>query len=117
DETDKPMVEIAVLAGFGSLRRFNAVFAEVYGRAPTEIRRGRRSKRARCPAVGLPAGPDHGTAATTITSAMKPEPTGSEPLTSTIGSAPLSRCSAAAPAVDCTKITSGWRAINSFASG
>jgi AraC family transcriptional regulator, regulatory protein of adaptative response / methylated-DNA-[protein]-cysteine methyltransferase len=46
DETDKPMLEIAVLAGFGSLRRFNAVFAEVYGRAPTEIRRGRRSKRA-----------------------------------------------------------------------
>jgi AraC family transcriptional regulator of adaptative response / DNA-3-methyladenine glycosylase II len=41
DETDKSMVEIAVLAGFGSLRRFNAVFAEVYGRAPTEIRRGR----------------------------------------------------------------------------
>jgi AraC family transcriptional regulator of adaptative response/methylated-DNA-[protein]-cysteine methyltransferase len=47
DETDKPMVEIAVLAGFGSLRRFNAVFAEVYGRAPTEIRRGRRSSRIR----------------------------------------------------------------------
>ena len=39
DETDKPMVEIAVIAGFGSLRRFNAMFAEVYGRAPTEIRR------------------------------------------------------------------------------
>jgi AraC family transcriptional regulator of adaptative response / DNA-3-methyladenine glycosylase II len=47
DETDKPMVEIAVLAGFGSLRRFNAVFAEVYGRAPTEIRRGRRPSRIR----------------------------------------------------------------------
>ena len=47
DETDKPMVEIAVLAGFGSLRRFNAVFAEVYGRTPTEIRRGRRSSRIR----------------------------------------------------------------------
>jgi AraC family transcriptional regulator, regulatory protein of adaptative response / methylated-DNA-[protein]-cysteine methyltransferase len=31
DETDKSMVGIAVLAGFGSLRRFNAVFAEVYG--------------------------------------------------------------------------------------
>lgn len=45
DETDKPMVEIAVIAGFGSLRRFNAMFAEVYGRAPTEIRRGRRSFR------------------------------------------------------------------------
>jgi AraC family transcriptional regulator of adaptative response/methylated-DNA-[protein]-cysteine methyltransferase len=39
DETDRPMMEIAVLAGFGSLRRFNAVFSEVYGRAPTEIRR------------------------------------------------------------------------------
>jgi hypothetical protein len=25
--------------GFGSLRRFNSVFAEVYGRPPTEIRR------------------------------------------------------------------------------
>ena len=47
DETDKSMVEIAVLAGFGSLRRFNAVFADVYGRAPTEIRRGRSSRRIR----------------------------------------------------------------------
>ena len=44
DETDKSMMEIAVLAGFGSLRRFNAVFAEVYRRAPTEIRRGRSSR-------------------------------------------------------------------------
>jgi AraC family transcriptional regulator of adaptative response / DNA-3-methyladenine glycosylase II len=47
DETDKPMMEIAILAGFGSLRRFNAVFAEVYGRAPTEIRRGRSLRRIR----------------------------------------------------------------------
>jgi AraC family transcriptional regulator of adaptative response / DNA-3-methyladenine glycosylase II len=47
DETDKSMVEIAVLAGFGSLRRFNAVFAEVYKRAPTEIRPRRRSGRIR----------------------------------------------------------------------
>ena len=39
DETDSPMTEIAMLAGFGSLRRFNSVFAEVYGRPPTEIRR------------------------------------------------------------------------------
>jgi transcriptional regulator GlxA family with amidase domain len=30
-------------AGFGSLRRFNSVFAEIYGRPPTEIRRTRRS--------------------------------------------------------------------------
>jgi AraC family transcriptional regulator of adaptative response / DNA-3-methyladenine glycosylase II len=47
DETDKSMMEIAVLAGFGSLRRFNAVFAEVYGRAPTAIRPRRSSSRLR----------------------------------------------------------------------
>ena len=42
DETDRRMTEIALLAGFRSLRRFNAVFTEVYGRSPTEIRRTRR---------------------------------------------------------------------------
>src|SRR5216683_421291 len=41
DETDSLMTEIAVVAGFGSVRRFNTVFAEVYGREPTEIRRTR----------------------------------------------------------------------------
>jgi AraC family transcriptional regulator of adaptative response/methylated-DNA-[protein]-cysteine methyltransferase len=39
DETNLPIVEIATLAGFGSLRRFNAVFAEVYKRPPTTIQR------------------------------------------------------------------------------
>lgn len=43
DETDWPMTQIALAAGFGSLRRFNAVFATVYRRAPGEIRRARRS--------------------------------------------------------------------------
>ena len=43
DETSLPMTEIAMRAGFGSLRRFNSVFAEVYGRPPTEIRRKRSS--------------------------------------------------------------------------
>lgn len=43
DETSLPMTEIAMQAGFGSLRRFNSVFAEVYGRPPTEIRRKRSS--------------------------------------------------------------------------
>ena len=38
-ETDLPMIEIAMQAGFGSLRRFNAVFLEVYRRAPSEIKR------------------------------------------------------------------------------
>ena len=41
DDTDLPMTEVASRAGFRSLRRFNAVFAEVYKRPPTEIRRVR----------------------------------------------------------------------------
>ena len=43
DETSLPMTEIALRAGFGSLRRFNSVFAETYGRPPNQIRRTRRS--------------------------------------------------------------------------
>jgi AraC family transcriptional regulator of adaptative response / DNA-3-methyladenine glycosylase II len=43
DETGVPMTEIAIRAGFGSLRRFNSAFAEIYGRPPTEIRRKKRS--------------------------------------------------------------------------
>lgn len=38
-ETDRPMTAIALQAGFGSLRRFNAVFAEVYRRPPSAIKR------------------------------------------------------------------------------
>jgi AraC family transcriptional regulator of adaptative response/methylated-DNA-[protein]-cysteine methyltransferase len=45
DETDLSMAEIAMRTGFGSLRRFNAVFAEVYKQSPTEIRRSRRAAR------------------------------------------------------------------------
>jgi len=41
DTTDLPVAESALRAGFASLRRFNAVFAQVYGRPPTEIRRRR----------------------------------------------------------------------------
>jgi AraC family transcriptional regulator of adaptative response / DNA-3-methyladenine glycosylase II len=39
DTTDLPMTDIALQAGFGSLRRFNAVFAQVYRLPPTAIRR------------------------------------------------------------------------------
>ncbi len=43
DDTKLPMTEIASRAGFRSLRRFNAVFAEVYKRPPTGIRRVQRN--------------------------------------------------------------------------
>lgn len=39
-DTDLTMTEIAMSAGFRSLRRFNSAFAEVYGRPPSAIRRG-----------------------------------------------------------------------------
>ncbi|MCA3287824.1 MAG: methylphosphotriester-DNA--protein-cysteine methyltransferase family protein [Roseomonas sp.] len=39
DETDLPISDIAMQAGFGSLRRFNTVFAAVYRRPPSEVRR------------------------------------------------------------------------------
>jgi AraC family transcriptional regulator of adaptative response / DNA-3-methyladenine glycosylase II len=47
DSTELSVTDIAIRAGFRSLRRFNAVFAEVYRRPPTEIRRSARSSRAR----------------------------------------------------------------------
>jgi len=39
DTTDWPMTEIALQAGFGSLRRFNAAFAAIYRRPPSAVRR------------------------------------------------------------------------------
>jgi AraC family transcriptional regulator, regulatory protein of adaptative response / DNA-3-methyladenine glycosylase II len=42
DDTDLPMTEVALAAGFGSLRRFNDAFQSTYGRAPRELRRQRR---------------------------------------------------------------------------
>lgn len=38
-ETSLPMTELAYAAGFGSLRRFNALFDARYGMAPTAVRR------------------------------------------------------------------------------
>lgn len=42
DRTDLPMTEVALWAGFRSLRRFNAVFSEVYQRPPSAVRRQHR---------------------------------------------------------------------------
>ena len=38
-DTSLPITELAYAAGFASLRRFNAAFAERFGTAPTQIRR------------------------------------------------------------------------------
>src|SRR6266702_2353155 len=38
DSGDHTMTDIAFQAGFGSLRRLNAAFAELYGRSPSSLR-------------------------------------------------------------------------------
>jgi AraC family transcriptional regulator of adaptative response / DNA-3-methyladenine glycosylase II len=38
-ETSLPMTEIALAAGFGSLRRFNETFLTIFGKPPTALRR------------------------------------------------------------------------------
>jgi AraC family transcriptional regulator of adaptative response / DNA-3-methyladenine glycosylase II len=38
-ETRLPMAEIALAAGFGSIRRFNETFQDLFGRPPTALRR------------------------------------------------------------------------------
>jgi AraC family transcriptional regulator of adaptative response / DNA-3-methyladenine glycosylase II len=39
-ETRLPMIEVAMAAGFGSVRRFNETFQRLYHRPPRELRRG-----------------------------------------------------------------------------
>jgi AraC family transcriptional regulator, regulatory protein of adaptative response / DNA-3-methyladenine glycosylase II len=42
DDTDLPITQIALAAGFGSLRRFNYTFQQTYRRSPRDLRRQRR---------------------------------------------------------------------------
>ena len=42
-ETSLSMTEVALAAGFGSVRRFNHVIAQTYGRPPSALRRARSS--------------------------------------------------------------------------
>ena len=44
DESDLPLTEVALQAGFRSLRRFNAAFADIYHRPPSAIRKARRGR-------------------------------------------------------------------------
>jgi len=53
DCTELTMTEVTMRAGFRSLRRFNAVFIEVYRRSPTQVRRFGRAN-GRGPRVGNP---------------------------------------------------------------
>ena len=39
DQTSLPMQDIAIAAGYGSVRRFNDSFRQTYGRSPRELRR------------------------------------------------------------------------------
>lgn len=39
-DTALPITDVALLSGFGSVRRFNAVFAQVFDRPPSAVRRG-----------------------------------------------------------------------------
>jgi AraC family transcriptional regulator of adaptative response / DNA-3-methyladenine glycosylase II len=41
-ETRLPMTEVALASGFGSLRRFNETFQQLFGRAPGALRRSRQ---------------------------------------------------------------------------
>jgi AraC family transcriptional regulator of adaptative response/methylated-DNA-[protein]-cysteine methyltransferase len=47
DETTLPVTEIAFPAGFGSIRRFNAAFLELYGRSPSALRKP-KTGRSKC---------------------------------------------------------------------
>jgi len=44
-ETSLPMVDVAYAAGFGSVRRFNTLFAQRYRMAPTAVRRAAGTER------------------------------------------------------------------------
>jgi AraC family transcriptional regulator, regulatory protein of adaptative response / DNA-3-methyladenine glycosylase II len=39
NETSLPMHQVALASGFGSVRRFNACFQKIYGRAPSQLRK------------------------------------------------------------------------------
>ena len=41
DETDMPISQVALVSGFGSIRRFNDAFRQAYDRPPSQVRRRR----------------------------------------------------------------------------
>jgi AraC family transcriptional regulator of adaptative response / DNA-3-methyladenine glycosylase II len=57
DETRLSQTEIAFASGFGSLRRFNALFKSRYGLCPRDLRRGRNAEASRAASPGALRGP------------------------------------------------------------
>jgi AraC family transcriptional regulator, regulatory protein of adaptative response / DNA-3-methyladenine glycosylase II len=58
-ETDLPLTEVALAAGFGSLRRFNTVFRDLYGRPPSEMRRAKERQTEPGLVLSLPLRPPY----------------------------------------------------------
>ncbi len=57
-ETRMPMTEVAMAAGFGSLRRFNETFRDLFHRPPSALRRknsARHQANGRCTSASLPS--------------------------------------------------------------
>ena len=59
DETDLPMTEIALSAGYGSVRRFNDHILQVYGRSPSSLRRRSSGRTSSTFALRLPYRPPY----------------------------------------------------------
>jgi len=59
DETDLPMTDIALSAGYGSVRRFNDHIRNVYGRSPTALRNRNVSREASSFRLRLPYRPPY----------------------------------------------------------
>jgi AraC family transcriptional regulator of adaptative response / DNA-3-methyladenine glycosylase II len=59
-ETDLPLTEVALAAGFDSLRRFNHVFSALYGQPPSRMRRAaKRPRDSRGLTLSLPYRPPY----------------------------------------------------------
>ena len=52
-QTDLSMTEVALASGFGSVRRFNETFQQLYDRPPSELRRQSASARPSAPGITL----------------------------------------------------------------
>ncbi|HEX5243497.1 MAG TPA: AlkA N-terminal domain-containing protein [Tepidisphaeraceae bacterium] len=52
-QTDLSMIDIAMASGFGSVRRFNETFDQLYGRPPSELRRRAATNGSSAPQVEL----------------------------------------------------------------